>query len=555
MSLKPEPIPSVPEPTARLAHIVCPKGNVCLWISEELSAVFQDELFDSFFPRRGQPAEAPWRLAVVTVLQFVEGLSDRQAAEAVRTRIDWKYALRLELEDLGFDFSVLCEFRARLLQGNGEALLFEALLRYAKERGWLKARGRQRTDSTHVFAAIQTLSRLECVAETLRHALNVLAATIPDWVRDHVPGEWYERYATRWQDCRLPSGRQERQDLAEMIGQDGRQLFALLEQTPTLTWTRNLPAVETLRQVWVQQFYADGASARWREATDLPPSSLLICTPYDPEARFSQKRSTTWTGYKVHLTESCDDDAPHLITDVQTTPAPLSDFEMTPPIQASLAERQILPREQLLDTGYVTADHLVNSQRRYKIDLVGPVAPDPSWQARSNTSFGAADFTIDWQAKHAWCPQGCQSVQWLPWKDRHGHEIIHIRFAARDCSPCLVRQLCTHAAKLPRTLAVRTEQAFMALQRARQRQQTPGFKEVYAKRAGIEGTLSQGVRAFELRRSRYVGEAKTRLQHLLIASALNIVRLFAWSVERPREPTRRSCFAALAPLPLAAAAG
>jgi transposase len=150
MSLKPEPIPSVPEPTARLAHIVCPKGNVCLWIGEERSAVFQDELFDSFFPRRGQPAEAPWRLALVTVLQFVEGLSDRQAAQAVRTRIDWKYALRLALEDRGFDFSVLCEFRARLLQGNGEALLFEALLRSAKERGWLGVAQGARS-ATHRF--------------------------------------------------------------------------------------------------------------------------------------------------------------------------------------------------------------------------------------------------------------------------------------------------------------------------------------------------------------------------------------------------------------------
>ena len=127
------------------------------------------------------------------------------------------------------------------------------------------------------------------MAETLRHALNGLAAPIPDGVQHHVPPEWSERYATRWHDDRLPSGRQERQDLAELIGQDGRQLFALLEQTPTLTWTRNLPAVETLRRVWVQQFYADGASARWHEATDLPPSSLLICTPYDPEARFSQR--------------------------------------------------------------------------------------------------------------------------------------------------------------------------------------------------------------------------------------------------------------------------
>lgn len=170
MSLKPEPLPPIPEQTARLARMVCPKGSLCLWIGDELSAVFQDELFAALFPRRGQPAEAPWRLALVTVLQFVEGLSDRQAAEAVRTRIDWKYALRLELEDLGFDFSVLCEFRSRLLQGGGEALLFEKLLAHAKEQGWLKARGRQRTDSTHVLAAIETLSRLECVAETLRQA-------------------------------------------------------------------------------------------------------------------------------------------------------------------------------------------------------------------------------------------------------------------------------------------------------------------------------------------------------------------------------------------------
>jgi transposase len=224
---------------------------------------------------------------------------------------------------------------------------------------------------------------------------------------------------------------------------------------------------------------------------------------------------------------------------------------MTPQIQASLASRQILPKDQLLDMGYVTAEHLVNSQSQHEIDLVGPVAPDPSWQAQSNTGFGISDFTIDWQAKRACCPQGCQSVQWLPWKDRHEHEIIHIKFAARDCSPCPVRALCTHAITQPRTIAVRIEQTFTALQKARQRQQTPAFKEVYAKRAGIEGTLSQGVRAFGLRRSRYIGEAKTRLQHFMIASAFNIVRLFAWSEERPREQARTSRFATLAPLPVA----
>src|SRR5260370_31232021 len=220
MSLKSEGLPALPEETARLAHIICPKGDLCLWIGDELSEVFQDHVFASLFPRRGQPAEAPWRLALVTVLQFVEGLSDRQAADAVRKRIDWKYALRLPLEDLGFDFSILCEFRGRLLAGGGGQLLFDALLVHAKSRGWLKARGRQRTDSTHVLAAIQTLSRLECVAETLRSALNVLSATIPEVVQAQVPPEWYERYATRSQDYRLPPSRDERHDLAEMIGQD-----------------------------------------------------------------------------------------------------------------------------------------------------------------------------------------------------------------------------------------------------------------------------------------------------------------------------------------------
>src|SRR5258707_15691722 len=170
MPHKAVPIPPIPDETARVARAAFPGGTLCLQLRDALGPLYTDADFADLFPPRGQPAEAPWRLALVTVLQFVEGLSDRQAADAVRTRIDWKYALRLDLEDLGFDFSVLCEFRSRLLQGGGEALLFERLLAHAKEQGWLKGRGRQRTDSTHGLAAIETLSRLECVAETFRHA-------------------------------------------------------------------------------------------------------------------------------------------------------------------------------------------------------------------------------------------------------------------------------------------------------------------------------------------------------------------------------------------------
>jgi transposase len=189
MSLKPGPIQPVPEETARIARAAFRKGNPLLQLRDELGPIFADTDFADLFPRRGQPGLPPWRLALVTLLQFRENLPDRQAAEAVRARIDWKYLLGLELTDPGFDPSVLCEFRARLLAGSAEERLLERLLERCRELGLLKARGRQRTDATHVLAAIRVLNRLELVGETLRAALNELAAVAPDWLRGVAP-EW-----------------------------------------------------------------------------------------------------------------------------------------------------------------------------------------------------------------------------------------------------------------------------------------------------------------------------------------------------------------------------
>jgi transposase len=175
MSLRPQPVPPIPAETARVARAAFPRGNLYLLLRDELGALAADEDLAPPFPTRWQPAEAPWRLTLVTIFQFIEGLSDRAAAEAVRSRLDWKYILSLELTDPGFDSSVLCEFRARLLGGNAESLLFDKLLDVCRERKWLKRRGRQRTDSTHVLAAVHAANRLQRAIETLRHALNALA--------------------------------------------------------------------------------------------------------------------------------------------------------------------------------------------------------------------------------------------------------------------------------------------------------------------------------------------------------------------------------------------
>src|SRR5919199_4799122 len=196
--LRPMPIEPVPPETARVARAAFPKGNRYLRVADELDRLFTDEAFGALFPTHGQPACPPWRLALVTILQFAEGLSDRQAANAVRSRIDWKYVLRLELTDPGFDASVLSEFRTRLITGAAESLLFETLLTWCRGRQLVKARGRQRSDSTHILAAVRALNRLEGVGETFRHALNGLAVAAPEWLRALSPPEWVERYGRRF---------------------------------------------------------------------------------------------------------------------------------------------------------------------------------------------------------------------------------------------------------------------------------------------------------------------------------------------------------------------
>jgi transposase len=546
MSLRAAPSAPIPEETVRIAHAAFPKGTMCMQMRDTLGPLYDDAQFAALFSSTGQPAEAPARLALVLVLQFAEGLSDRQAADAVRGRIDWKYALALELTDPGFDASVLSEFRTRLIEGGADHLLLEPLLRRLEERDLLKARGTQRTDSTHILAAIRTLNRLELVGETMRYALNRLAVVAPTWLRAHMQPAWLERYGNRVENYRFPKADAERQQLAATIGADGFALLHTAYAPDAPPAVRAALAVEVLRQIWVQQYYGPDTSPRWRHEPDVPPSAQLIHSPYDLEARYSMKHGSAWVGYKAHATETCDDDTPHVITHVETTPATTPDDNMLETIHAALAEQALLPRQHLVDCGYTDAETLIASERDYGVTIVGPVAADPSWQAREGTGYANGAFTINWETHTATCPHGKQSRKWQPDQDVTGQEVIQIRFAKKDCQACPVRSACTRAHAEPRTLTVRTQVYHEALQAARQHQTTEEFKKHYADRAGIEGTLSQGVRAFDLRRSRYIGLAKTHLQHILIAVAINLRRVMAWLKDpRPTKP-RVSPFVALA---------
>ena len=560
MSLRPHTLEPVPEETARVAHAAFPKGNPYLLLRDTLARSSRTTTLPPCFPLEGQPGLPPWRLALVTIMQFRENLADRQAAEAVRARIDWKYLLGLALTDPGFDFSVLSEFRDRLLASSAEELVLEKLLERCRAMGWLKARGAQRTDSTHVLAAIRVLNRLELVAETLRAALNAVATVAPDWLQGFAPLEWYERYGKRIEDVRLPRDQADREAYAQMVGEDGFHFLDAVEAAEAprrsgscRSWRACVGHGSATTIGHGDEARAEGGGAkhrvRFKANRELPPAAESIESPYDADARYRHKRDTTWTGYMVHVSETCEPTAPHLLTHVHTTPATVHEAQCTTPIQQALMDKELPPREHFVDAAYISADLLVHSRDEQGITLRGPTRPSQGWQMQVAGAYTFEQFTVDWERQQVRCPQGKTSVSWAERVGPADHPFIQVRFSTQDCGTCAQRPLCTHA-KPPqaRTLKLHPRPQSEALHAAQAWYAGEEGQRQYGRRAGVEGTLSQGVRAFGLRRTRYRGLPKTHLQHVATAAAINIDRIVAWLDQRPRAQTRTSRFAALAPV-------
>jgi transposase len=559
MSLQPISAQSVPELTAEIARKAFPKGNPYLSLRDQMGTIFEDEDFLDLYAHEGQPGLSPWRLAWVTIMQFRETLSDRQAAEAVRARIDWKYFLGLELTDAGFDFSVLSEFRDRLLAGSAEERLLDQLLERSKAHGLLKSRGQQRTDSTHVLAAIRVLNRLELVGETLRAALNELATVAPEWLQNLAPLEWYERYSKRVEDSRLPREQSKRDAYAQTVGEDGFALLDALEDENTPEDLRELPTINALRGIWQRHYErrdpeatsepsATEPAVRFKDKRELSKAAEGLESPYDVDARYRKKRETQWSGYMVHVSETCNPSEPYLLTHVYTTSASVHEAKCTTVIEEALVEKELAPDDHFVDAAYVSADLLAKSKQDYDIELRGPTRPDVSWQVHVEGAYRPDDFHIDWDQQWARCPQGKQSISWTDRVDSQDRPFIQVQFSQSDCTPCENRALCTRIKSYQsRVLKLHPQPQYEAFKAAQAWFESEEGKRQYKRRAGIEGTISQGVRAFGMRRSRYRGLDKTHLQNVAIAAAMNIDRLVAWFDGSPRAPTRTSRFAALMP--------
>ncbi len=545
--LKPNIPMEIPAETVQTAKKAFPKGSKLITLRDKLGPIFEDQEFAELYPALGQPAESPARLALITIMQFMENLTDRQAANAVRSRIDWKYMLGLELSDPGFHYSVLSEFRQRLIEGRAEQKLLDKVLEGCQELGLLKGKQKQRTNSTHVLAAIRAISLLELVGETMRRVLDEIARLEPEWLKTHLKPEWIKRYGRRFESYHLPKSQTKQEKLAVQIGEDGFYLLAAIYGENGPESLKRSAKVETLRRIWVQQFYYDDGKVhkRTKKQWGQPPAGTMIASPEDQEAHYCFKRSTQWIGYKVHLTESCDPDQPRLITQVETTPATVHDSQVIRKIQQDLQAKGLRPKTHLVDEGYTEVELLLENQQQ-GIDLIGPLPEGKSWQNLQEGAFDHSQFRIDWDHKIATCPANKTSVRAAEKTTWNGKLNQLFVFDKDDCLQCSLRERCCRAKNTGRTLNIYPQELYEVQQQARERQQTEEFQKIYGKRAGIESTIAQGVRTMGLRRTRYIGVARTHLQHLATAVAINLDRAYSWLIgERPPE-TRISPFLAVA---------
>jgi len=574
-----------PEPDPQIAAAIAAKypgkrpRPLAVQVRDRLGQWLRDEDFAAAFGDRGRPGWSPSRLALITVLQRVEDLPDRQAAEAVRTRIDWQYLLGLPLDDPGFDHTVLAEFRGKVAEAGLEQVALDALLGKLAADGLVKAGGKQRTDSTHVVAAVAALGRLELAGESVRAALEALAAAHPDWLEQRVcVADFARRYGTPMTSWRPPASQARRDELAIAYAKDGYALLEAVYDSAAPGWLRELPAVDVLRRVLVQNYtrtIEEGGREVIRrrekepEGDGLPPGHARIASPYDTDARWAARRdSSSWLGDKLHITETCDDPPPctcrpagtgaregehgktcahlvfpNLITNVATTGATVTDNQMTGPVQDALAARNLAPGRHYADSGYASAALVVSALARWGIALIAPLLADTSAQARAGTGYARADFTVDYDAKTVTCPQGKTSSSWTACTQK-GHAAAVATFSPSDCGPCPARPQCTTSSRNRRQITILPRELAQAQAAARAAGKTIPFQADYARRAGVEGAMHQAA-SHGARRARYRGLPKTRLDHVYMACALNLLRLEAFWTGTPLDRQRTSHLARL----------
>ena len=539
----PEVFPTeIPSQTRDIVEKLMKADEVCRLLGDRGETLVDEGELRQMYAVEGRSGINPVLLSFVLILQFLENIPDRQAAHMAVMRMDWKYALRQELTWQGFDYSSLCNFRKRLYGHGQEYVVFEQLVRMLREEGYIKAK-RQRTDATHVLGAIERLSRLELVLETMRMALGALINADARWVLVQLPESFVSEYSEKREDYRLTKAQVDKLMLKAggdgfwLLGQIERQADKAREGSESL---QDLPEVCLLRRVLGEQFEPPAGGIAAQTKPNTTACGDVIASPHDPDVRYSQKgKQTKWTGYKAQITETVDDELP-LITDIGIHSAIEADSSALEPIQDRLQQRDLSPDQQYVDQGYCNGKNIASSQQR-EIDLRGKVTS----QSHKPQGFRLEDFDIDLEARMAICPEGKMASSFNP--SSQADVAFHVRFG-KQCVGCPVRSHCTRE-KRGRSLEISPYHAILTQRRHEQR--TAAFQQDMHARARIESTICELVRKHGLRQSRYRGQQKVSLQAAFTATAVNLKRLARYLAKQtPHFPMARlSSFAVAGCLP------
>jgi transposase len=512
MSLQVVDRSEIPEDTAKLGQELLAEDNIYRQLGDKLSDLLKDEDFAWLYSPIGGPALSPVILALVTVFQMMEKQPDRLGAEMVRVRIDWKYALHLPLSWAGFHWTNLSHFRQRLIENEAEYLVFDRLVRRLVELGFIRRRGKQRTDSMSILGLVAKLSRLELVLEAMRVVLQGIEKVDAAWLAKNVPVAFLERYQNKKQTYKMT----EEEVAAELrqTGADGLWLWQQLEAAPPEI--QELEPVKVMGEIWAQQFEWDEAGSYQGPRAKLAGHGL-IQSPHEPEVRYREKRDKQWQGYVGQASETAEDKGEvNFITDIGVTDAQESDVRSLPEAQERLVEREVPPGEQDVDQAYVSGTSLAESEAR-GIKLVGPIGPETGPK-----EFKLSDFQVELAAKKATCPAGQTAERWS--EQRRADGTVEYRFHfGEQCGGCPLRPDCTEA-QAGRTITY--HEHHQQVEQCRAEMETEEFKAAMKRRAPIEGTISQLARAGG-RYARYRGLRKVNLQLVFTAVGVNLRRLCA----------------------------
>jgi IS5 family transposase len=470
----------------------------------------------------GRPGLEPVMLLGVSILQYLDRLPDRQAAEALEINLGWKVALGLDLDAPGFHPTSLVYFRDRLLEHDQGRLAFDAVLQGLEKAGLVPQRGKQRLDSTHVLGLVKKMSALERVREAIRLALLEWEAWLADAPHPAWWGLFWERYVESQVEYR--SAKEVLQGKLQQAGQDLAQVIAWMDGMAK--FPEELTQARQLRRIFTEQFEWAEGSLQIRKSQ---PAGA-VQNPHDPQAQWCAKGKGAdkkeWVGYKVQVAETVPETPaeggpaqPSFLTAVETQPATGSDEAGLEQVLAVQAEQGLeRPSELYVDGAYVSGAKLAEAQRE-GWELIGPAQPPPA----TGSELHSDAFEVSIQERRAICPGGQVSRQCSRLEEQATGKVTYrFEWGSADCRECPLRPQCVTGAQTHRTLVVGEHHE--ALQARRQEMKTPEFEQKKRRRNAIEGTQSELVRGHGMRRARYRGLAKVSLQNYLIGAACNVKR-------------------------------